>query len=163
MNFRNSLSLGWLRGRGAVLKNWMQERSQRERMLITIAVSGLSVWLFWGVLLTPLDNWRLEAQREAGAWERRLTWLQTQPRTQTRSELRPNVLTSSIGACGLQLLRVNQESEAILVTIQEQSFTCVLDWLMRVESDHGIQVEQLRLQAGGRPGSVTGTLRFAGE
>ncbi len=145
----------------ATLRSWTLQRSPRERILIAIALSGVGLWLLWSVLLTPLDEWREDAQREAGAWERRLVWLETQPRTQTKSELRPRVLTSSIGGCGLQLLRVNQESEAILVTLQEQSFECVLDWLIRVETDHGIQVEQLRLQAGQRSGSVSGTLRFA--
>ena len=141
----------------------MLGRSPRERVLILVAMSVLGLWLLWGVLLTPIDEWRTDAERESGAWERRLTWLETQPRTQTRSQLRPSILTSSVGSCGLQLLRVNQESEAILVTLQEQSFQCVLDWIMRVEADHGIQVEQLRLQAGQGSGSVSGTLRFAGE
>ena len=130
-------------------------------MLISVALAILGLWLLWGVLLSPLQDWREGSEREASAWEGRLDWLETQPRTQTRSQLRPSVLTSSIGSCGLQLLRVNQESEAILVTLQEQSFKCVLDWLIRVETDHGIQVEQLRLQAGQRVGSVSGTLRFS--
>ena len=161
MSARMSISLKPLRGISSLLKNWMLQRSSRERMLISLSLPILGLWLLWGVLLSPLQDWRENSEREESAWERRLEWLETQPRTQTRSELRPSVLTSSIGSCGLQLLRVNQESEAILVTLQEQSFKCVLDWLIRVETDHGIQVEQLRLQAGQRVGSVSGTLRFS--
>lgn len=163
MSAKNLLSMKTLRIMQARLKGWMLERSARERVLILMTLSALSVWFLWAALVTPLAQWRDDTEREARAWERRLTWLETQPRAEARSELRPSVLTTSIGDCGLQLLRVNQESEAILVTLQEQSFECVLDWLMRVEADHGIQVEQLRLQAGQRAGSISGTLRFQGD
>ncbi len=162
MNDKSLLSIKPLRSAQVRLKGWLLGRGARERVLILMAFFTLGLWLLWAILLIPIEQWKDDAQRETGAWERRLSWLETQPRSETRSELRPSVLTTSIGNCGLQLLRVNQESEAILVTLQEQSFECVLDWLIRVETGHGIQVEQLRLQAGQRAGSVSGTLRFRG-
>lgn len=161
MSARISLFFKPMRTVRYAAREWMLQRSSRERTLICIAMTVLGLWLLWAVLLSPLNDWREHSEREAGAWERRLHWLETQPRTQIRSQLKPNVLTSSTGDCGLQLLRVNQEAEAILVTVQEQSFSCVLDWFIRLESDHGIQVEQLRLQAGQRLGGVSGTIRFA--
>ena len=161
MNASGSFSFKPLHGASSAFKRWMRQRSSRERALVSIALVGLGIWLLWGLVLSPLQEWRENSEREAGAWGRHLEWLETQPRTQTGSQLTPSVLTSSIGHCGLQLLRVNQESSAILVTLQEQSFECMLDWLIRIDTDHGIRIEQLRLQAGQRKGSVSGTLRFS--
>ncbi len=137
-------------------------RSRRERRLIALAGLALITWALWAGVFSPISAWRDAIEREASAWERRLQWIETQPRTQAQSELRPGVLTSSIGSCGLKLLRVNQEGTAILVTLQDQSFECVLDWLLTIEETHGISAEQLRLQAGSRQGSISGTLRFSG-
>jgi len=137
-------------------------RSQRERWLIAVASLAIAVWALWAGVFSPVAAWRDAVEREARAWERRVQWIETQPRTQAQSELRPGVLTSSIGNCGLKLLRVNQEGAAILVTVQDQSFACVLEWLVTIEETHGIAVEQLRLQSGSRSGGVSGTLRFSG-
>ncbi len=143
------------------VSRWLLTRSTRERWLIVFACVALGVWIIWAGVFAPVSAWRDAAERDAGAWERRLQWVETQPRTQEQSQLRPGVLTSSIGSCGLTLLRVNQEGAAILVTLQDQSFACVLDWLVSIDERHGIAVEQLRLQAGARAGSVSGTLRFS--
>lgn len=137
-------------------------RRQRERWLIAVASLAIAVWALWAGVFSPVGAWRDAVEREARAWERRVQWIETQPRTQAQSELRPGVLTSSIGNCGLKLLRVNQEGAAILVTVQDQSFACVLEWLVTIEETHGIAVEQLRLQSGSRSGGVSGTLRFSG-
>ena len=162
MKLKLAIMQQWIAGRGSAAQRALRGRSARERLLLLLAGIALAAWVSWAGVFSPLHAWREAAEREASAWERRLEWLKTRPRTQTRSELRPGVLTSAIGACGLRLLRVNQEGTAILVTLQDQSFACVLDWLYRIESQHGIEVEQLRLQSGQRQGSVSGTLRFSG-
>lgn len=145
----------------AIASNWLRLRSARERWLILLTCSTVLIWMLWAGVFSPLGAWRDGMEREAAQWERRLQWIETKPRTQTQSRLRPGVLTASIGNCGLKLLRVNQEGTAILVTLQDQSFACVLEWLFTIEREHGIAVEQLRLQAGNRLGSVSGTLRFS--
>ena len=142
-------------------RNWLKLRSQRERILLLIASLGLAAWATLQLIVLPIDAWRELQEREAHAWESRLNWLKHQPRTQSPAELRPGLLTSSLPNCGLQLLRVNQEGANVLVAIQEQSFECVLDWLIQLEREHAIQADQLRFQAGSREGGVTGTLRFS--
>ena len=151
----------WVDSALTPLRRLLSSRTPRERLLVALAGVFIVAWVLWAGIFAPAQSWREDAERGASAWERRLEWLKTQPRTQARSELRPGVLTSSVGDCGLKLLRVNQEGAAILVTVQDQSFACVLDWISRIEAQHGIEVEQLRLQSGQRQGSVSGTLRFS--
>ena len=160
MNAKAKLLFATVRMGYAKLRDWLRNRSSRERVLLLAGSGALGVWMLLGVVILPLDAWREDQQRAAGAWESRLEWLRTQPRTQSQTELRPGVLTSSTGDCGPDLLRINQEGAGILVSVQEQSFACLLDWLLRLEKDHGIQVDQLRLQEGQQEGAVTGTLRF---
>ena len=162
MKLTLSRASDWVGGVGRPIRQWLQQRSRREQILLLAVGVGLVAWVVWAGVFSPVRDWRENAEIESSAWERRVDWLQSEPRTKTRSELRPGIITSAIGSCGLELLRVNQEGEAILVTLQDQSFACVLDWLSRIESEHGIEVEQLRLQAGQREGGVSGTLRFSG-
>ena len=143
------------------LREWVNNRNTREQVLLLAALATLGTWIFLSAIIWPLNTWREDQQRAASAWESRLQWLETQPRTQIQSQLRPGVLTSSVGDCGPELLRVNQEGSSVVVAVQEQSFDCLLDWLIRLEGEHGIQADQLRLQASPREGGVTGTLRFS--
>ncbi len=142
------------------VRSWWLQRSGSERILLASILSLLGIWGLWAALLAPSSDWRFAQERDASAWERRLEWLEMHPRQALPGELRPSLLTASVGDCELQFLRLNQDDTSIQVTLQEQSFACVLDWLMQVEGDHGIEVDQLRLQAGQWPGSVNGTLRF---
>ena len=143
------------------LREWLNNRGPRERVLLLTTLCALSIWILLSAIIWPLNTWREDQQRAVIAWESRLEWLETQSRTQIQSQLRPGVLTSSVGNCGPALLRVNQEGASIVVAVQEQSFDCVLEWLIRLEEEHGIQADQLRLQSSPREGGVTGTLRFS--
>lgn len=145
------------------MKALLRSRSKSERMLLLVVSVGFLVWASLQIVILPIDAWRDRQELEAGAWESRVNWLQTQPRTQSPAELRPGLLTSSLPSCGLELLRVNQEGSNILVAVQDQSFECVLDWLVQLEAEHAIQADELRFQSGSRRGGVTGTLRFNGS
>lgn len=147
----------------ARFKAWLRLRSRAERVFLLIACLGLTAWAAVHFVFQPVDAWRDYQEREAHAWESRLNWLETQPRTQKPSELRPGLLTASLPQCGLELLRVSQEGAGVLVAIQDQSFECVLEWLILLEEAHAIEADQLRFQAVAREGGVTGTLRFHGN
>jgi type II secretory pathway component PulM len=133
---------------------------KRERALLTLCAGLLALLAAQQLILSPLASYQQRAEQRLIQTQRDLLWMQTQrpmlnnllsQRPQPSEMPLPELLQNSAQQFGVKFSEQNQ--------LLSQPFAPMLSWLTQLESKHGIQAEQLRLNR--QPdGLLSGELRF---
>lgn len=128
--------------------------SLRERVLIGMSAYLLiAVFLFY-VVLDPAMEYRNEKLRDQTAASNGLTWMvanqaEARQRSSTtrpvRSESKLTVISSSAELHNVTIKRMQPGDNRINVELSGQEYSAVIGWLIALETDHGLQLVDIRL------------------
>lgn len=139
------------------LRLWWRARAARERALLAVLGGILLLLGFAYGVVQPLAHWRQDAQlrltsaqADAVAYQAQAGMLAAARDRARRSDGAPAATARSAAqAAGLGPVEVMVQADGTLsVALERARVSAVMDWLARVERDHGIAVVRLDLQRG---------------
>ncbi|WP_353216184.1 type II secretion system protein GspM [Sandarakinorhabdus sp.] len=133
----------------ALLAPWWNDRTPRERLLLSVMLAALAVLLVWLAVLRPLAEARAAAQAEAVAAAGRRAQAQAlvaaiaaRPAAGAAPVL--DVLTRRLAEAGLQASRVEAQGPGQAVAeIAAVNGRLLLGWASGLETRDGLVIEQL--------------------
>ena len=150
------------------MKDWFLGLQERERlMLLGGAIAALLI-VIWTFVLTPLRAESVEL-REAVTQKQRL-WIDlgrvetmrpdaAQAENQTAGQSLVVLVDSTAQSFGLTLRGSRPDGlDGINVTFQGVSFDALLNWLIALETTHGVTVESASFNSARERGLVNGQL-----
>jgi general secretion pathway protein M len=163
---------GWQRLQGTGAWRWYASREPHERPVIAGLGFVIVASLLWLAIWKPISDWRvLETNRYQNAqatWE----WMQANesnarsrasqlsaPASSQRSLL--PLVTREANSKGIRLNRLQPEADgAVSVVVQAQPFNAVVEWLVRLQDAHNIDVQRISVDAEGNPGLINAQIRL---
>ena len=142
---------------------WWEARVPRERLLLSVLMVVLGIWLIFAAIWQPLQSARLRLGDQIARQDRALSVLQSQPaavETETVPDDRPlaNVITDSVAAFQLTIRRLEPEGPRVRVVLEDAPFDAVILWLDAVQRDQGLRVSEIELTRRPAPGVVNAVL-----
>lgn len=150
------------------MKAWFESLQPRERSILLLGAAAAAAIVLWGFVLSPLRSGGAELRAAVAAKERllidvrRVEGLQpegsgAQPTAGNQSILA--LVDSTRQSHGLDFARTRPNGpNAIDVTFQNASFDALLDWLIAIESNHGVVVESASFSSTRDRGLVSGQI-----
>ena len=151
---------------------WFFGREAQERTIIAALAAVTALLLIWSLVWKPIADWsEIEDNRYRNA-QTLLDWMQAnetharevaktaQGAGANQRSLLPTI-TSTAAAEGLTLSRLQPESNgAVSVVLQVQRFNSLVRWLDTLQSNSGISLQRISVDADGQPGYVNAQLRL---
>ncbi len=142
---------------------WWELRAPRERLLLTVLLVVVAVWLVVVALWQPLQAARTRLGEQILRYDRALVVLQSQPvavAPVSAPDDRPLniVITETAAAFQLTIRRLEPEGPRIRVVLDEVPFDAVILWLDALQRDRAVRVTELELTRRPAPGVVNATL-----
>lgn len=150
---------------------WYLAKSATDRLIIKI-VSGLIVAaLFYSVIWKPVSDYNVEQQARYAMELSLSEWIALNQSALKRTTslsvggntappLLPSITTAA-NRTQLKLDRLQPDSDGgVNVTLQEQRFDQVLNWLSLLEDKQRLKVERLSIDRGDRSGNVSGQVKL---
>lgn len=152
------------------MKQWWQARNAREKLILIIGGVFLLLFLYYGLVISPLQNGiaRMQ-QRQAGEMEL-ASWLVTvAPEVQRLrrasgtgavqrsggSLLSVVDQTSKAAGLGKSITRMQPEGEAeVRAWLDQAPFNETLRWLRTLESSYGVEISELSFNRDTEAGRV---------
>jgi len=160
------------RVQGTGVWRWYANREAHERPVIAGLAFVILVALCWVAIWKPISDWRLvETNRYQNAqetWE----WIQaneSNARNRARQSTSPAsgersllpLVTREANSKGIRLNRLQPEGDgAVSVVVQGQPFNVVIEWLVRLQDAHNIEVQRISVDAEGQPGLINAQIRL---
>ena len=128
--------------------------SLRERILIGVSAYLLSAVFLFYVILDPAMDFRNEKLRDQAAASNGLSWMvanQAEARRRggtsipVRSESNLTVISSSAELHSVTIKRMQPGENRVNVELSGQEYSSVIRWLIALETDHGLQLVDIRL------------------
>ena len=132
--------------------------SARERVLIGISAYLLVAVILFYVILDPAIGYRAEKQRAQAAASNGLSWMvvnqaEARQRGSTQSPIRNEskltVISSSAELHNVTIKRMQPGEDRINVELSGEEYRAVIRWLIALETDHGIELIDIRLDKSG--------------
>ena len=130
---------------------WWKSISEREQKLFVVsAVVVLLAIVYWGIY-QPLKNQLAESQKQLQRAEQTLDWVQNKAtvlvkagankrKTAVRQLSLTQIVNKSAKQHGITFSRIVNKKQQIEVWISDVEFNRFLNWLTRLNNDHGIEV-----------------------
>jgi general secretion pathway protein M len=152
---------------------WYASREPHEQPIIAVLAIAIVAAVLWLAVWKPISDWRtLEANRYQNAqttWE----WIQANEaaaRERARAadaasggsdrSLLP-LVTREANSRGIRLNRLQPEGDgAVSVVVQAQPFNAVVEWLVRLQEAHSIDIQRISVDAEGEPGMINAQIRL---
>lgn len=146
---------------------WWSGREAREQLLLAVMAFFLLIALFWYGLWQPLQNRIDNAQTRVVAQQETLRWVveNTQRVSQLQSA-QPTTRQNALGAAelnafisrtsteyGLEVSRLQPQSEGVLVVFNEADFDAFLEFLAALDARQ-VRIDALDLAEASEPGKV---------
>ena len=150
------------------MNNFWQQRSAREQQLLLLAGIACIIYLLGYCVAAPLYA-QIQQQKQQVRLKQQIltTMIEAKPRLTvakfaTTPESLPRLLTHThphftVGHMQLQTIT----STTAQLTFTDTPLTPLLNWLMTLHHDHGLQIQQASLKPGHAPGTATGQLILA--
>ena len=147
----------------APVLDWWEARAPRERVLLTILLGVVTLWLAIVAVWQPLQSARVRLGDQIVRYERALAVLQSQPAVAapvTAPDNRPLnvVITETAAAFQLTIRRLEPEGARVRVVLDEAPFDAVILWLDAVQRDQGLRVTEVEMTRRPAPGVVNAML-----
>ena len=149
------------------MKAWFARLQQRERIILLGGAVVAALILIFAFVLRPLDR-ATAALRDTVASEQQLlldlTRLDASGATSpTRApggtQTLMVLITNTAAEKGLTFPRTRQDgADAMNVTFQNASFDSLLEWLVTLETGHGVVVDTASFTSSREPGLVSGQI-----
>lgn len=144
-------------------QQWIALRSQRERLLLSVACGLAMIWIGYALIWQPLRNQEAALLDQIARHESAIAILQTTPVTQaitTTADTRPVpvIVTDTAANFSLTIRRLEPEGSGARVVLDEVAFDNVILWLERLQQNHGLRVSSIDMDRRPTPGIVTATL-----
>ncbi|WP_258239959.1 type II secretion system protein M [Pseudidiomarina homiensis] len=153
-----------------VHQRWQQLNS-RERLLVSIAGVVLAICVVYFAMWQPLQNGIEQRELQRNAQQETLTWVrentgrylalsqQAQRPNRTSGAVTqatdiPRIITEQARSFQLDVGRMSPEGESLVVVMNDVPFTQVLALLDALQAQGGLNIEQLDITRGNKPGHV---------
>jgi type II secretory pathway component PulM len=152
------------------MKEWFLSREPRERVILAAGAAAVAIFLFWSFVWTPLHDGSVDLSESVAQKSRLLVDVQraaalapaggTQRPTAGNQSLVVLVdgTSQSHGLAGALTRTRPDGADRINVTFQNASFDSLLNWLVTLQSTHGVRVESATVNGTRAPGLVNGQL-----
>ena len=128
--------------------------SLRERVLIASSAYLLIALFLYYVILDPAIGFRSEKLQAQVAASNGLSWMianqdearqRGNPSLPVRNESKLTVISSSADLHGVTIKRMQPVENRINVELTGQDYSAVIQWLVGLETDHGLTLVDIRL------------------
>ena len=152
------------------MKEWFMSREPRERIVLASGAVIAAIIIFWSFVWTPLRDGSAELSSSVAQKTQLLVDLQRAAAlapveggrqvTQTTQSLVVLIdRTAQAHNLAGAVTRTRPEgSDAISVTVREAPFDDLIEWLVTLQSMHGLAAESVSFNGARTPGLVTGQL-----
>ncbi len=148
------------------LRDWLAQRTARERVLLGAAVALAAVWLVVFAVWQPLLAQRAALADRIARHDRGLAALAAQGPSDAAASATPaatarpvpELLTAAAATFQLVIRRLEAEGAGARVVLEEAAFAQVILWLEALERDHGLRVADIEMTRRPAPGMVGVTL-----
>lgn len=134
----------------AILTYWSGLSLREQRMLVIALSFGLVAAIYWGGV-APLKQQSENAQLRLSSEKQLLSWVKDQADTITQLRKTSNaprassvplnqLLSSSTSRYGIELIRLQPRDEMVQVWVQPLSFNKLMNWLVYLRQEQGIDV-----------------------
>ena len=146
-----------------VVRQWIDERTKRERYLLLIAAVLAGLWTGYAGLWQPLARQEAALLSQINRYDRAIVMLRRAPLTEpqtTRVDTRPvtSIVTETAENFSLSIRRLEPEGSGAQVVLDETGFENLLYWLDQLEHSHGLRVITTEINRRPAPGTVTATI-----
>ncbi|HQU14851.1 MAG: hypothetical protein B7Z66_03530 [Chromatiales bacterium 21-64-14] len=151
------------------MKEWLAARTPRERQILIIGAALLAVLLLYGVVLRPFHNRLATLRHNVDEQRALLHWMhgaagQIQAlRGSAGNRVSGQPILSLVDQTARQeqlgnaVKRLEPDSSGgVRVWLEQAPFDQVVQWLGKLERDHGLQLESITVESTGVPGQVSG-------
>lgn len=150
---------------------WYAAKSATDRLIIKIVSSLVVATLFYSTLWKPVSDFNVEQQARYATELTLSEWIalnQNALRRTTNLSVGGNTapalipsITNAANQTQLKLDRLQPDSGGgVNVTLQEQRFDQVLNWLSLLEDKQRLKIERLSIDRGDRNGNVSGQVKL---
>ena len=157
------------------MKQWFNALEKREQMILIIGAVFVVFYLLYGVVYQGVVNQRQLLLKQNAAAEEKLQWVQ-----QASQQIVALRKTSGAGGTsvmsgkslsqiselaakrsGLRITRFQpKDDNEAQVWLDRVEFSALIDFLVRLELDYGIELDDLSVNTANSPGLVNARLRF---
>ncbi|KFZ31339.1 hypothetical protein IDSA_01005 [Pseudidiomarina salinarum] len=144
-----------------------QRLNQRERAIVSVAgvllVIAAVYWLLWNPLASGIEQRKqaIAAQQETLQWTRENTGIYlaakekgSDPKSQQATGSISQRVTELAAANGVEITRMQPQSDGLLVVIDSVTFSQLLTLLEVLQQQGGLAIESLDVTEGAEPGIV---------
>jgi len=158
-----------------LLKQWWQQLSKREQVLLTFGGFVAVNLMYYAIFLAPLSESIERQKRQLAAQRNELHQLdilgqqaialrqqkRTRPSTPVGNMLRFVDRSAREHGIASAIQRVRPDSErSVRLWFSQVPFPKLLQWLDTIDRDYGVYMESSQLQRGDAPGLVEGQLKL---
>ena len=148
-----------------LLSRWHQ-LSQREQWLSMGGGVSIFIWLIWQGIVAPLDERQQQAEKQLAASKVQLATIQQQAcqivnlrasgARETADTTRPmdQIVHESARRFQIEIQRVQSKGSMLDIDLGDLAFSKLLQWLVEMEQQFGIEVRDIQLGATAVSGAV---------
>lgn len=146
----------------ASLQDWIDQRTDRERLLLGVGFLFAVLWFGIAIVWQPLRLHRANLEATIARYDSGLAALQNPafsvadpqvPAADSRPV--PVIITDTAAVFQLVIRRLEAEGTGARVVLEEATFEQVILWLEALERDHGLRVRDLEMTRRPAPGIVS--------
>lgn len=151
------------------MKEWLAARTPRERQILMIGGALLAVLILYGAVLRPFHNRLATLHRTVDEQRALLHWMHGAagqihalrgsggPRDTGQPILSLVDQTARQEQLGSAVKRLEPDSSGgVRVWLEQAPFDQVIEWLGKLEREHGLRLESITVESTGVPGQVSG-------
>lgn len=151
------------------MKDWFLSREPRERIVLVLGAIAVAALVLWRFVLMPVITGAAELRSDVDEKSRLLVDLQRAAAIAPADSPARPASTQSLVVLIDRMVQSHNLSSAVTrtrldgpngvnVTFQSARFNALLSWLVALESDHGVTVENASVTGAREPGLVNGQI-----
>lgn len=142
---------------------WINERTERERILLLVGLFLAIVWVLYAGLWRPLQTREMILMAQIERHSSAIMMLESAPVPQaataaTDARPVPVIITDTAADFSLTIRRLEPDGEGARVVLDEVGFDNAILWLDQLDRNHGLRVRSIEMARRPAPGVVTATL-----
>lgn len=152
-------------------KEWWSVAPARDQLALIFCALAVALYILFVVVLRPVQNLRSSEEIKNAALRNSLENVRTlaakvvaknqvSATTSEKSSLE-KIVQQTVAVNGLQVASMNASgATGVRLRFDDVNFEKILQWLYEMEVNHQLQIKDLSVAAGSRPGTVTVNLRL---
>lgn len=153
-------------------KSWYEMRPPGDRKILQLLFSVVLTGLIYLLIWEPVTQWS-EAQKSAYLYQQKMNaWLhgnlprardlqKNQQAASSRQEL-SSIAANVAQQVGITLGRVQPDRKGLSVWIEDAAYQKLLKWLVLLQTNHGVALQQVRIDQLKEEGRVKSYIHLGG-